>query len=325
MEAKLPIINGNLKLDDNFKLEDLKGKYVIGGRKGGMPQMVFEYVLKKNGIDPATDLKIDQSIDFGSTAAAFSGGKGDYTIEFEPSATALETEGAGFVVASLGEASGYVPYTAFCAKGSYIEENPESGLAYSLLIGQLMHFKIDDQNPIVDLCSDLSLKVEEDNAWANSLSKILAERQRIAFSSSILSFTALDKDEKEYTENDIPPHKYVLVCFWASRCEPCKEEIPLLKELYKKYNSKGLEIVSISVDLNPMEWLEYTKANPLPWLSLWGEGYKLTAKYNFQKIPFNIIVDKDKKVIKQLYAEEYRVGEEYRKAIDKAIEELFDE
>ena len=87
--------------------------------------MVFEYVLKKNGIDPEKDLSIDQSIDFGSTAAAFSGGKGDFTVEFEPSATALETEGAGYVVASLGEASGYVPYTAFSAKKSYLEQNPE--------------------------------------------------------------------------------------------------------------------------------------------------------------------------------------------------------
>lgn len=88
--------------------------------------MVFEYVLKKNGIDPASDLTIDQSIDFGSTAAAFSGGKGDFTVEFEPSATALETEGAGYVVASLGEASGYVPYTAFSARKSYIDENPNT-------------------------------------------------------------------------------------------------------------------------------------------------------------------------------------------------------
>ena len=87
--------------------------------------MVFEYVLKKNGIDPQKDLTIEQSIDFGSTAAAFSGGKGDFTVEFEPSATALETEGAGYVVASLGEASGYVPYTAFSARKSYLEQNPE--------------------------------------------------------------------------------------------------------------------------------------------------------------------------------------------------------
>ncbi len=109
----------------NFHWKDLKGTEVLGGRKGGMPQMVFEYVLKKNGIDPEKDLKIDQSIDFGSTAAAFSGGKGDFTVEFEPSATALETEGVGYVVASLGEASGYVPYTAFSAKKSYLDANPE--------------------------------------------------------------------------------------------------------------------------------------------------------------------------------------------------------
>lgn len=87
--------------------------------------MVFEYILKQNDIDPASDLTIDQSIDFGSTAAAFSGGKGDFSVEFEPGATSLELEGDGFVVASLGVDSGYVPYTAFSAKAEYMEKNPE--------------------------------------------------------------------------------------------------------------------------------------------------------------------------------------------------------
>lgn len=87
--------------------------------------MVFEYILKKNGIDPATDLSIDQSIDFGSTAAAFSGGQADFTVEFEPHATSLEAKGDGYVVASLGKDSGYVPYTAFSARKSYLEQNPE--------------------------------------------------------------------------------------------------------------------------------------------------------------------------------------------------------
>ena len=109
----------------DFKWEDLKGKNVLGGRKGGMPEMVFEYILKKQGIDPEKDLEINQSIDFGSTAASFSGGLGDFSVEFEPSATALEKEGAGYVVASLGVDSGYVPYTSYCAKSSYMEENPE--------------------------------------------------------------------------------------------------------------------------------------------------------------------------------------------------------
>lgn len=110
---------------EDFQWSDLKDKNVLGGRKGGMPEMVFEYVLRKNDIDPQNDLSIDQNIDFGSTAAAFSGGKGDFTVEFEPSATALEKEGKGYVVASVGVDSGYVPYTAYSAKGSYIEKNPE--------------------------------------------------------------------------------------------------------------------------------------------------------------------------------------------------------
>lgn len=110
----------------DFKWEDLKGEKVLGGRKGGMPEMVFEYILKKNGMDPQKDLIIDQSIDFGSTAAAFTGDdSAAYTVEFEPSATILEKEGAGYVVASLGEASGYVPYTSYSAKASYMKENPE--------------------------------------------------------------------------------------------------------------------------------------------------------------------------------------------------------
>lgn len=110
---------------NDFSWDMLKGSTVLGGRAGGMPEMVFEFILKKNGIDPETDLSIDQSIDFGSTAAAFSGGQGDFSVEFEPHATSLEKKGDGYVVASLGEESGYVPYTAFSAKRSYIDANPE--------------------------------------------------------------------------------------------------------------------------------------------------------------------------------------------------------
>ena len=110
---------------ENFTWDMIIGKEVLGGRAGGMPEMVFEYILKKNNIDPANDLSIDQSIDFGSTAAAFSGGQGDFSVEFEPHATSLEAKGDGYVVASLGEDSGYVPYTAFSAKKSYMEKNPE--------------------------------------------------------------------------------------------------------------------------------------------------------------------------------------------------------
>ena len=113
------------KADSDFSWQDLKGKTVIGGRAGGMPQMVFEYILKINGIDPQKDLTIVQNIDFGVTAEAFVNGTGDYTVEFEPHATHIEEEGAGEVIASLGVDSGYVPYTCFSALGSYLEANPE--------------------------------------------------------------------------------------------------------------------------------------------------------------------------------------------------------
>ncbi len=107
------------------KLTSVEKIFIMLGQTGGMPEMVFEYILKKNGIDPKTDLSIDQSISFGLTAAAFTSSTADYTVEFEPFATGLETAKDGYVVASLGTDSGYVPYTAYSAKQSYIKENPE--------------------------------------------------------------------------------------------------------------------------------------------------------------------------------------------------------
>ena len=103
----------------------MENMFIMLGQTGGMPEMVFEFILKKNDIDPKADLSIDQSIDFGSTAAAFSGGQGDFTIEFEPHATSLEAKGDGYVVASLGEDSGYVPYTAYSAKQSFMKDHPD--------------------------------------------------------------------------------------------------------------------------------------------------------------------------------------------------------
>ncbi len=111
--------------EEDFTWENLKGKTVLAGRKGGMPQMVFEYILKKNNIDSGKDLTMVQNIDFGLTAEAFASGQGDYSVEFEPFAASLEKEGKGAVVASLGVDSGNVPYTAYSAKESYIGEQGE--------------------------------------------------------------------------------------------------------------------------------------------------------------------------------------------------------
>ena len=111
---------------DNFSWQDLKGKTIIPGRKGGVPYMTFEYVLKQNGINPQTDLILDDSIKFDLMAGAFTGGTADYVTLFEPTATMTQNAGKGYIVASVGEASGEIPYTAYFAKKSYMEENSET-------------------------------------------------------------------------------------------------------------------------------------------------------------------------------------------------------
>lgn len=108
---------------DNFQWTDLVGKTIIPGRKGGVPYMTFEYVLKQNGINPQNDLVLDDSIKFDLMAGAFAGGNAEYVTLFEPTASMTQDAGKGYVVASVGEASGEIPYTAYCAKKSYIEKN----------------------------------------------------------------------------------------------------------------------------------------------------------------------------------------------------------
>ena len=110
---------------ENFNINDLKGSYIIGGRKGGMPEMTLEWILKENGINPKTDVTIDTSIAFAGMSGAFIGGIGDYVTLFEPNALSIEKNGFGYVVASLGELGGEVPYTVYNAKKSYIENNKD--------------------------------------------------------------------------------------------------------------------------------------------------------------------------------------------------------
>ena len=111
---------------DNFSWQDLKGKTVIPGRKGGVPYMTLEYVLKQNGLNPKTDLVLDDSIKFDLMAGAFTGGNAEYVTLFEPTASMTEDAKKGYIVASVGEAAGEVPYTAYCAKKSYIANNKET-------------------------------------------------------------------------------------------------------------------------------------------------------------------------------------------------------
>ncbi len=108
-----------------FKWEDVRGKFIIGGRKGGVPLMTLEYVLKDNNLYPGKDVEVDTSIQFALMGGAFISGMGDYVTLFEPVASTFEKEGTGYIVASMGEASGEIPYTAYYAKKSYIEKNPD--------------------------------------------------------------------------------------------------------------------------------------------------------------------------------------------------------
>ena len=109
----------------NFSWEDIRDSYVLAGRRGGMPYMALEYVVRQEGLLPGADVTLNTTIQFAAMVSAFIGGTGDFVTAFEPVASTLELEGRGFVVASVGEASGAIPYTAYYALGSFIESNPD--------------------------------------------------------------------------------------------------------------------------------------------------------------------------------------------------------
>lgn len=111
--------------DEAFSWENLRGKTVIGGREGGMPEMTLEYVLKQNGLTPGEDIEVLTNIQFNLMGGAFEGGTGDYVTLFEPTASLFEQENKGYVLTSVGLDSGEIPYTAYMALESYIEKNPD--------------------------------------------------------------------------------------------------------------------------------------------------------------------------------------------------------
>ena len=166
---------------DNFKLEDLKGKSVIGGRKGGMPEMTFEWGLKQNGIDPKKDLNIDTSVAFAAMEGAFLGGNADFVTLFEPNALQVEKQGKGYIVGYVGKWGGEVPYTAYNARKSYIEKNPEIIEKFTKAIDKGLKYVKETESSIIakDIYSyfpelslnDLTAIVERyktNDAWADS-------------------------------------------------------------------------------------------------------------------------------------------------------------
>ncbi|MGM9881520.1 MAG: ABC transporter substrate-binding protein [Bacilli bacterium] len=189
---------------DNFTLDDLKGKTVIGGRKGGMPEMTFEWALRQNGIDPKNDLTIDTSIAFAAMQGAFIGGTGDFVTLFEPNATAVEKEGLGYVVAYVGSFGGEVPYTAYNARKSYIEENPEIIKGFTRAIDKGLKFVLENEpekiaDSIITFFPDTSIndlttmikRYKENDAWRSSI--VIDENEWIHIQDIMIASGELDK------------------------------------------------------------------------------------------------------------------------------------
>lgn len=179
---------------NNFDIKDLKGKSVVGGRAGGMPEMTFEWALKQNGIDPKKDLEIDTSIAFPAMSGAFISGIGDYVTLFEPNALQLEKEGLGYVVASVGEYGGVVPYTAYNSKKSYIENNPDiiEGFSKGIQRGlDYVHSHSDEEvaQTILDYFPDSSL---------NDITKIVKRYRDI---DSWFTTTYITEDNFNHVQN----------------------------------------------------------------------------------------------------------------------------
>ena len=166
---------------DNFTLNDLKGKSVIGGRKGGMPEMTFEWGLRQNGIDPQKDLAIDTSVAFPAMEGAFIGGDADFVTLFEPNATNVEKQGLGYIVGYVGSWGGEVPYTAYNAKKSYIEKNPDVIKGFTRAIDKGLKYVKETDSSVVakdiyEFFPELSLndlttiieRYKTNDAWAYS-------------------------------------------------------------------------------------------------------------------------------------------------------------
>ena len=166
---------------ENFTLNDLKGKYIIGGRIGGMPEMTLEWALKENNLNPKKDLTIDTSIAFASMSSAFIGGTGDFVALFEPTATQIENQGYGYKVASLGSLGGVVPYTAYNARSSYIENNKDIIEKFTKAIEKGLRFVHENNsetiaNQILEFFPDTSLNdltkaieaYKQNETWPNN-------------------------------------------------------------------------------------------------------------------------------------------------------------
>lgn len=166
------------RTNEDFTWESLRGKTIIGGRVGGVPEMTLEYVMKQHGVIPHVDAVVDTSVQFNMMAGAFTGGNGDYVTLFEPTATELQNAGKGYILASMGQESGEIPYTAFFASQEYIRNNEAVIQAFTNVIARAQRFvqeaqpaeiaaAVADQFPDTDLAvlTTVAKRYQDSDVW----------------------------------------------------------------------------------------------------------------------------------------------------------------
>ena len=154
--------------DDAFSWEDLRGKTIIGGRKGGVPEMTLEYVLRLHSLTPGEDVTVGTSVQFNMMAGAFTGGQGDYVTLFEPTATQIERAGKGYILASIGQESGEIPYTAYFANKSWLQENADTAQRFVNAIAKAQQWVMehtDRQVASLDELEAVTARHRQIDAW----------------------------------------------------------------------------------------------------------------------------------------------------------------
>ena len=164
------------KNEPDFKWENLKGKEVLAGRTGGVPAMTLEYVVNKHGLFDGQNINLNHDIAFNLMGPAFEGGTGDYTTLFEPTASEYQRAGKGYIVASVGEESGEIPYTAFTALNSYVNKNKETVKKFIRAIYKAMEY----------------LQTTDEDTVAESILKQFPGTSKQSVADSIRSYKRID-------------------------------------------------------------------------------------------------------------------------------------
>lgn len=176
----------------------------------------------------------------------------------------------------------------------FLKKYPESAYPYTVIIGQISNMS-DVDNPLMKYCEELSTQ-KSDNKWHNFLVTAYKDRMTKEAFAKKMVFAAKDKDGKDFSERDFKG-KVTLLHFWAVQSPKCLEVFANIKNIYDKYHSKGLEVVSICIDPKINAWIDWNKTNNISWYNLLGDGTILTQRYSFNDIPFYMLFDKEGQIV----------------------------